>query len=537
MPSAFLAIRLRLGRPPLRRVGRWMRPIATAALSLTALALPAQALASPVLPTADPFYGYSGSLTGLAPGTVLKTRTVTLHDSTGSVPLSTTQVLYRTTGERGQPTVTVATIIRPVAAVATKLVSYQTAYDGMAPQCDPSYAVQGGTPTEATNPEELEIMSLMVARGYTVVTSDYEGENDEFGAGQESGYGTLDAIRAAEAQLKLPGSTPVALIGYSGGSIATDFAAELAPSYAPELDIVGAAFGGIPVDYAHNLEYINGSATWGGAIPAVLVGLARAFGINVTPYLSPYGLKVVNSVKDECLLSSLGQYPDLTYQKLFKPSYANAFELPWLVRIFNQTIMGDSGTPREPLFMGVGNTDGVGDDVMVAADDEALAHSYCQRGVSVQFSEYNHDNHGNAALAFYPAAYLFIEERLDGIPATNGCSSIAAGNSLTQLPAPRQSWTLSVTPNRARVGAITRFTFTLWMTDGEVTTAYRGATIHFAGRTARTNRAGRVTIPVGLRSHARRTYRASASVAGRQVSTAVIRIVSERSRRRAARRL
>lgn len=36
--------------------------------------------------------------------------------------------------------------------------------------------------------------------------------------------------------------------GYSGGSIASTFAAELQASYAPELDFAGAALGGIVPD-------------------------------------------------------------------------------------------------------------------------------------------------------------------------------------------------------------------------------------------------------------------------------------------------
>ena len=78
----------------------------------------------------------------------------------------------------------------------------------------------------------------------------------------------------------MPASAKVALTGYSGGSIATEWASELAPDYAPELHIVGAAEGGIPVDFAHNLNYINGSPDWSGVIPAVLVSLSRAFGID-----------------------------------------------------------------------------------------------------------------------------------------------------------------------------------------------------------------------------------------------------------------
>ena len=38
-----------------------------------------------------------------------------------------------------------------------------------------------------------------------------------------------------------------------------EWAAELAPTYSPELNLVGAAIGGIPVHLAHNTRYINGT--------------------------------------------------------------------------------------------------------------------------------------------------------------------------------------------------------------------------------------------------------------------------------------
>ena len=73
-----------------------------------------------------------------------------------------------------------------------------------------------------------------VDAGFYVVVADYEGEQFDEAAGQEEGYATLDGIRAAESRLGLSaGSTPVALVGFSGGAIATDYATELAPKYAP----------------------------------------------------------------------------------------------------------------------------------------------------------------------------------------------------------------------------------------------------------------------------------------------------------------
>ena len=111
---------------------------------MAAGATPAGAAGGPRLPSRDPFYRYHGSLSGIAPGTVLRTRSVTIAETGKPTPITATQVLYRTTGQLGQPTVTVATIIRPTTPpVVTKIVAYQTAYDALGSECDPSYTLRG----------------------------------------------------------------------------------------------------------------------------------------------------------------------------------------------------------------------------------------------------------------------------------------------------------------------------------------------------------------------------------------------------------
>jgi hypothetical protein len=115
-------------------------------------------------------------------------------------------------------------------------------------QCDPSYTLKAGTEGETG------FITSLANAGDTVLMADYEGEDAAYGVGQLSGYQTLDAVRAAETWLGVPeASTPVGMLGYSGGAVATEFASELAPTYAPHLDIVGVAEGGIPVDLFHDL--------------------------------------------------------------------------------------------------------------------------------------------------------------------------------------------------------------------------------------------------------------------------------------------
>ena len=59
------------------------------------------------------------------------------------------------------------------------------------------------------------------------------------------------------------------MLGYSGGAIATESAAELASTYAPDVNarMIGAAMGGVLVDPAHTLHYIENTYFWAGVMP------------------------------------------------------------------------------------------------------------------------------------------------------------------------------------------------------------------------------------------------------------------------------
>ena len=86
--------------------------------------------------------------------------------------------------------------------------------------------------------------------------------------------------------------------------------------------------------------------------------------------------------------------------------------------------MGDVGVPREPLFMGVGNSDGTGDGVMVAADVENLARKYCSEGVPVLFEEYPGASHEDAGALFEPQTGPFLQARFAGAAFVGDCGLI-----------------------------------------------------------------------------------------------------------------
>lgn len=390
-----------------------------------------------VLPTADPFYRWSQSLAHDPLGTVLRTRKVSVKGAGLSTLVEVSQILYVTTDELGRRSVSVATVVQPQnvsASAAPRLVSYQAAYDALGAQCDPSYTFPL-TMQHETIPAPVPLE--YAAADYTVVMPDYEGEDLAYGAGQQSGYETLDAIRAAESWLGVPEvSTPVGLVGYSGGSIATEFASELAPSYAPDLDIVGVAEGGIPVDLFHNITYVDqAGSSWTWVIAALMVGLARGFDLHhIDEYLTPKGTATLDADQSRCV----GDFSGLTIKQMFKPKYRNFNDVPLFVRILDRLIMSRTGTPHAPLLIGVGQSDSIGDGVMVTKDVQQLAYTYCHRGVPVEFHVYRGLTHTQAGQPFLVQAQAFLAQRFENLPFSNGCAGIGPGNSIApvSIPAP-----------------------------------------------------------------------------------------------------
>ncbi|HEX9176325.1 MAG TPA: lipase family protein [Mycobacterium sp.] len=409
-------------------------------------------------PKDDLFYSYAGStpLASIAPGTVLATRSIAYHILGVPTSLKTTQLLYRSTSQTGNPTVNVTSVIQPLSQRdKTKVVSYQSAYDSLNRNDEPSYAISGGLTLGGIVPNvELAVFGTFLALGYTVIVPDTEGQRADFAAGPEYGMNTLDSIRAAfnSSHVGLPADAKVAMLGYSGGAIATEWAAELAPTYAPDVNgrMIGAAMGGVLVHPAHNLHYVEGTYFWAGVMPMALVGIARAFEIDFTPYLSARGVKLYHEVMTASIVNVLGQYPywGLTWADLVSPAYPTPERLPPYVRQANKLIMGTGGTPTIPLFIGQGaNGDlewtpgdkpgiGAGDGVMIAGDVRTLARDYCSKGTTVYYEQYDALSHITSIGVWLPNSIAWITQRFAGVPAPQNCSSIPPGNSLDPIPVP-----------------------------------------------------------------------------------------------------
>ncbi|AUG77879.1 Triacylglycerol lipase [Kitasatospora sp. MMS16-BH015] len=426
--------------------------VALAAAAAPGVAFGVQEQPSSTAAGGDAFYTYDGSkpLSSYMPGDVLKVRTLPYHVLGIVTPLQATQLLYRTTDEQGHPSAGVTSVLRSPGGDGHRVVSYQSFYDSLDPEDGPSRAVAGNVKLPGgliANGESTLVASLLLS-GYEVVLPDTEGQAAHLTASREYGYNTLDSLRAASSAASRTGISPDArfgLMGYSGGAVATNWAASLAPQYAPDINkrLVGYAEGGLLVKPSHILRYIQGSQVWSGLIPELLIGQARSYDLDLEKYLNDYGKQLVDELQHSSIADALGHYPGLTWKQMAKPEYANPDSVPELVEAVNKTNLGLAPTPTVPGYIGQGNAGflegttgniagiGSGDGVAVAGDTRALARKYCaEGGAAVWYQQYDALSHLTAPMATVPTALAWLRARFAGEEAPSSCGSIAEGNSL-----------------------------------------------------------------------------------------------------------
>ncbi|QLY33091.1 lipase family protein [Nocardia huaxiensis] len=357
-------------------------------------------LAAPVsvsAEVADDFYQPPAGYEMLSPGTILRTRAVQVK-ALQQFPLRVQawQLLYRTTDGDGRPYASVTTVMIPEGPVQTRpLLSYQMAYDAIQRECMPSYSMIAGGVTDpadvskqsgrSTVPYEVALAATGLAKGWAVAVPDPGGIDNHFLTPRLMGYTTLDGIRAAESftPLGLPGAdTEVALWGYSGGGVATSWAAEVQPAYAPELNIAGAAIGAPVQDFGAAMRSADGRYT-AGLIPIGMAAMAKdspEFAEHLDRHLSPLGRAEVAAAALNCTATTVSANRFRTVNELLSTSLDEALADPVIGAAITARARG-AAVPTTPLYV----LNGVHDEVSSIAAVDDLVANYCARGASITY--------------------------------------------------------------------------------------------------------------------------------------------------------
>ncbi|KAF3767334.1 LIP-domain-containing protein [Cryphonectria parasitica EP155] len=352
----------------------------------------------PLPPSQDPWYIAPENYTAAVPGDILR-----LREAPGDLCSivancsAAWNILYRTTDNDQSATWAVTTLLAPPIeysstsskkALNKALLSYQLAIDSPAVDQQPSYLLYTPNATD-----QWVDFTAALGRGWFVSVPDYESTKAAFGAPFLEGQATLDNIRAvlnlarARPDIGLAGGEDVrcAVWGYSGGSIASEWAVELQGLYAPELPLAGAVLGGLVPNFTTVFYEIDGTV-WAGDIPAGVVGVtvedaaARAFVLSRLKTTGPYNATTFLSVLNNSVTENFAVFAGQNISDYFVGGVADMFA-PILLDLYNAGQMGLHGRPGVPLFL----YKAIADEFTPIYQTDELVAQFCAEGVDVLY--------------------------------------------------------------------------------------------------------------------------------------------------------
>ncbi|MEC3919036.1 lipase family protein [Nocardia sp. CDC160] len=390
-----------------------VRAVVLALSVVTAGLVCAPVSAQPLYPTqdSDPFYSPPADLGSLAPGDVVRTRRI---DTGLYVGTEGWQVAFRSTNSAGQPILGMTTVLLPAGVSNPPLVSYQALINSLGAQCNPSRSLFNGELQDGVG------AMLPIGRGWAISLPDYLGPNVAYGAAKLSGMVTLDSVKAVRKATELGlTKSPVALAGYSGGGMATAWAAALQPKYAPDLKLDAVVAGGIPADLEQMALALGFDPHPGfGLAFAAAMGLEREYPdrLPISDQLNENGLWFREFTHDACrrFLLFHGAFRSADQMAASK----SLMDSPEARAVLHENSLRDfDGIPTVPTYFWQGRYD----TLTAFAPVAEVADRYCKSGVPLVFRPYDIAEHMTAAVAGFADAWSYVESRFRGDPARSNC--------------------------------------------------------------------------------------------------------------------
>nr|WP_235660511.1 lipase family protein [Mycolicibacterium gilvum] len=391
------------------------------------------------------FYTPPNPLPDIAPGELVRTEPSRLvlepSGQLGVIEATGTRVMYRSTDAHGRPNVVTGTYFEPFAPWLGQgprpLIVYGPGTQGQGDQCAPSRQFNQGihwSPyLDIMVNYEMGFVETLVRRGFAILMTDYEGlgtigVTHTYVNRLSQGHAMLDAARAAR---KLPNTSlkpdgPVAFWGYSQGGGAAASAAELAPVYAPELDVVGTYAGAPPADLAELMPFADGSALVG-VIGYALNSVFQAYPEaepKIRALLTPRGHDFVDKTRDQCVGESVTKFMFRHLQPYFNQPLPDLLADPQFRGLLDLQKLGTL-KPNAPVLINSNRYD----PLVPYGPAVQLGRDWCGRGSDIEFRTNEAPpifnkvviNHALPMVVDGEPAMRWIADRFNGVPTASNC--------------------------------------------------------------------------------------------------------------------
>jgi acetyl esterase/lipase len=383
-------------------------------IRLMSLAAGALLAASAQGASAQSFYNVSAAEMAGQPGSIIRSERFDGLAAGGTAY----RVLYRSTGLRGQPIAVSGLIIvpnTPAPAGGRRVVAWAHDTIGVARHCAVSAYPQALS--------WIPGLELMLARGYVVTATDYEGLGapgvHPYLVGESAGKSVLDSVRAARSFAPARAGSTFAVWGHSQGGHAALFSGQMARSYAPDLRLVGVAASS-PAAELRGLFGADASNPVGKMLGTFAVwSWSRVYGISLSRVLVPTAPLVFERVAQFCNDGPAGLGRLLRAAQPLEREGFLSLDLTKSPRWEQLMALNTPGRvpPGAPVFIAQGTSD----YVVKPRYTQRFVQQLCRHRAAVSLNYIPGGGHTNTHKFAAPAAVAWMADRFAGAPAPNNC--------------------------------------------------------------------------------------------------------------------
>jgi fermentation-respiration switch protein FrsA (DUF1100 family) len=317
------------------------------------------------------------------------------------------RILYRSTSAEGDPTAVSGVVLMPPGPDRVRpLVGYAIGTHGIGDGAAPSRLLAHGLDWEAA------LIAMCLSRGWAVAVTDYQGlgtsGDHTYMVGRALGMNVLDCMRAARKLHPhlLPENGPAGIIGYSEGGAAAGWAAQLQPTYAPEIELAAIACGGTPADpttAVARLEktFFSFFIAYGG------LGYAAAYSeLDIESHLTDEARGKIGALRDSTVIDALRRGPHFASASSWTD--VDLFSLPeWRARL-DENRLG-LVVPQAPVLLCHARRD----QIVSYEQSVYLYETWGALGADVRFhTTKGAVEHVTGAVAAMPVAIDWLDKRL-----------------------------------------------------------------------------------------------------------------------------
>lgn len=339
------------------------------------------------------------------------------------------RIRYRSFAENGAPVEISGVVVvpsGPAPAGGRDIVSWGHGTVGIAGHCAPS-----ATPALF---KDIAGLDAMLQRGEIVAATDFQGLGTPgpmpYLVGVSSGRAMLDAVRAARQVPGADAGSRYALWGESEGAHAALWAAQLAPDYAPKLDLVGVAAAAPPTDIDAGFYALTNPA-----VRALITGYtsdawSQVYGIPLSTFADGIGRFLIRRLAGSCLhLDSAATLANVTLL-LASHQLPEHLGQPWTPEIRANSV--EPIRLHVPMLIAQGGRD----DVVLTNVTQAFLKKSCTAGNTIRYLAIASASHSTIAAMSAPAVVPWLADRFAGKPAPDDCAGIEASIGAAGGPTP-----------------------------------------------------------------------------------------------------